>query len=144
MRHYAVDNQNYYIFKANTVEKNPYVHFQWGKFDFRMIFNAGNKDVINENLKIAFSAANGEQYLAKTLEVFYQNEWFEFVKPTSHGIQLEEALTTLLVLSQSDSYGLLSLVFFLFLLLVCVLQKDFCFSVHEHIPCIESHFFWFF
>jgi len=94
MRHYAVDNQNYYIFKSNTVEKNPYVHFQWGKFDFRMIFIAGNKDVINENLKIAFSTANGEQYLAKTLEVFYQNEWFEFVKPTSHGIQLEETLWT--------------------------------------------------
>ena len=94
MRHYSVDNQNYYIFKTNTVEKTPYVHFQWGKFDFRMIFVTGTKDLINKNLKIAFSAANGEQYLANTLEVFYQNEWFEFVKPTSHGIQLEETLWT--------------------------------------------------
>ena len=95
MRHYAVDNQNYYIFKTNSVEKNPYVHFQWGKFDFRMTFIAGNKNLISENIKIAFSAANGEQFLAKTLEVFYQNEWFEYVKPTSHGMLLEETLWTL-------------------------------------------------
>ena len=94
MRHYAVDNQNYYIFKTNTVEKNPYVHFQWGKFDFRMIFIAGNKDIIKANLKIAYSTANGEQFLANTLKVFYQNEWFEFVKTTSHGLQLEETLWT--------------------------------------------------
>ena len=94
MRHYTVDNQNYYIFKTNTVEKSPYVHFQWGKFDFRMIFIAGNKDLKNKNHKIAYATANGEQYLADTLEVFYQNEWFKFVKPTSHGIQLDETLWT--------------------------------------------------
>tara|TARA_Y100001970_G_C14231613_1_gene858999 strand:- start:1962 stop:2420 length:459 start_codon:yes stop_codon:yes gene_type:complete len=92
MRHYSVYNQNYYIFKTNSVEKNPYVHFQWGKFDFRMTFFSGDKDLIEKNPKIAFSAANGEQFIAKTLEVFYQNEWFEFVKPTSHGLQLEETL----------------------------------------------------
>ena len=94
MRHYSVDNQNYYIFKTNTVEENPYVHFQWGKFDFRMTFFSGKKNIIQENSKIAFTSANGDQFLAKSLEVFYQNEWFEFVKPTSHGMQLEETLWT--------------------------------------------------
>ena len=94
MRHYAVDNQNYYIFKTNTVEENPYVHFQWGKFDFRMTFFSGKKNFIQENSKTAFTSANGDQFLAKSLEVFYQNEWFEFVKPTSHGMQLEETLWT--------------------------------------------------
>ena len=92
MRHYSIDNQNYYIFKTNNVEKNPYVQFQWGKFDFLMTFISANKDLVSENIKIAFSAANGERYLAKNLEVFYQNEWFEYVKTTSHGMQLEETL----------------------------------------------------
>lgn len=92
MRHYSVDHQNYYIFKSNSGEKNPFVHFQWGKFDFRMTFIAGTNEDIQKNQKIAFTAANGEQYLAKLLEVFYQNEWFEYVKPTAHGMLLEETL----------------------------------------------------
>ena len=94
MRHYSVDNQNYYIFKTNTVEKTPNVHFQWGKFDFRMTFVSSNREIIQANPKNSFKTANGEQYLVKSLEVFYQNEWFKFVKPTSHGIQLEETLWT--------------------------------------------------
>ena len=92
MRHYSVDNQNYYIFKTNSVKNRPYVHFQWGKFDFRMTFIAGDNDLIEKNPKIVFSNANEEKFLAMTLEVFYQNEWFEYVKTTSHGIQLEETL----------------------------------------------------
>ena len=77
MRHYSVENQNYYIFKKNNVEKKPFVQFQWGKFDFRMTFVSGEKDLIQENPKIAFSAAHGEKYLAKTLEVFYQKRGLE-------------------------------------------------------------------
>ncbi len=94
MRHYSVENQNYYIFKTNSVENKPYVHFQWGKFDFRMTFISGENDLIEKNPKIAFSTASGEKFLAMTLEVFYQNEWFEYVKTTSHGLQLEETLWT--------------------------------------------------
>jgi len=92
MRHYSVDNQNYYIFKTNTVEKTPYVQFQWGKFDFRMTFISESNHLIQEHPSIAYTAANGENYLAKKLEVFYQNEWYEYIKATSHGIQLEETL----------------------------------------------------
>ena len=92
MRQYSVDHQNYHIFKTETGEKNPYVHFQWGKFDFRMTFNTCSKDAVQENPKKAFSSANGKQYLAGLFEVLYQSEWFEFVKPTAHGMQLEETL----------------------------------------------------
>ena len=92
MRQYSIDRQNYHIFKTETSEKKPYVHFQWGKFDFRMTFNADSKDIIRENPKKAFSAENGNQYLAELFEVLYQGEWFEFVKPTAHGMELEETL----------------------------------------------------
>ena len=72
MRQYSVDHQNYHIFKTETGEKNPYVHFQWGKFDFRMTFNTCSKDAVRENPKKAFSSANGKQYLAALFEVLYQ------------------------------------------------------------------------
>ena len=92
MRQYSVDHQNYHIFKTETGEKNQYVHFQWGKFDFRMTFYTGSKDAVRENPKKAFASENGKQYLAGLFEVLYQSEWFEFIKPTAHGMQLEETL----------------------------------------------------
>jgi hypothetical protein len=92
VRQYSVDHQNYHIFKTETGEKNQYVHFQWGKFDFRMTFNTGSKDALLENPKKAFASENGKQYLAGLFEVLYQSEWFEFIKPTAHGMQLEETL----------------------------------------------------
>ena len=92
MKNYSVDHQNYHIFKAETGNKNQYVHFQWGKFDFRITFTAAAKDAIRNNLKLAFSAPNGEKYLSEKFEVLHRNEWFEFVKPTAHGMQLDETL----------------------------------------------------
>ena len=92
MKNYSVDHQNYQIFKAETGNKSQYVHFQWGKFDFRMTFTAAAKDAIRNNPKLAFSAPNGKKYLAEKFEVLHMNEWFEFVKPTAHGMQLDETL----------------------------------------------------
>ena len=92
MKNYSVDHQNYQIFKAETGNKSQYVHFQWGKFDFRMTFTAAAKDAIRNNPKLAFSAPNGKIYLAEKFEVLHRNEWFEFVKPTAHGMQLDETL----------------------------------------------------
>ena len=92
MRQYSIDRQNYHIFKTESDEKNPYVHFQWGKFDFRMTFKAGSKETVRKNPKKVFSAENGKQYLAKVFEVLFQGEWYEFVKPTAHGMTLEETL----------------------------------------------------
>ena len=92
MKNYSVDHQNYQIFKAKTCNNSQYVHFQWGKFDFRMTFTAAAKDAIRNNPKLAFSAPNGKKYLAEKFEVLHRNEWFEFVKPTAHGMQLDETL----------------------------------------------------
>jgi len=92
VKSYSVDHQNYQIFKAETGNKSQYVHFQWGKFDFRMTFTVAAKDAIRNNPKLAFSATNGKKYLAEKFEVLHKNEWFEFVKPTAHGMLLDETL----------------------------------------------------
>ena len=87
MRQYSIDRQNYHIFKTESGEKNPYVHFQWGKFDFRMTFKAGSIETVRKNPKKVFSAENGKQYLAKVFEVLFQGEWNmpTFVLELAHG-----------------------------------------------------------
>ena len=91
MKTYTVDHQNYHIFKTGIGGKNQFVHFQWGKFDFRMTFII-LKNTQQNNPEKTLSAKNGSKYLIEKFEVLYQNEWFEFVKPTAHGMQLEETL----------------------------------------------------
>ena len=91
MKNYTVDHQNYHIFKTEIGSKKQFVHFQWGKFDFRMTFIILKNTQQNNPEKIFF-AKNGSKYFIEKFEVLYQNEWFEFVKPTAHGMQLEETL----------------------------------------------------
>ena len=91
MKNYTVDHQNYQIFKTGNVNKKQFVHFQWGKFDFRMTFII-SKNTQQKNPEKTLSAKNGCKYLIGKFEVLYQNEWFEFVKPTAHGMQFEETL----------------------------------------------------
>ncbi|MBC8259138.1 MAG: hypothetical protein H8E38_08980 [SAR324 cluster bacterium] len=91
MKKFTVDHQNYHIFKTKSGAKTQSVHFQWGKFDFRMTF-AGSGKATQRNAALGFSAADGSQFSVTKFEVLYQNEWFEFVKPTAHGMQLEETL----------------------------------------------------
>ena len=91
MKNYTVDHQNYHIFKTGIGEKKQFVHFQWGKFDFRMTFVI-IKNKQQNNLVEAIHAKNGSEYLIDKFEVLYHNEWFEFVKSTAHGMQLEETL----------------------------------------------------
>ena len=91
MKNYTVDHQNYYIFKTEIGANIQFVHFQWGKFDFRMTFVI-LKNAQKKNSEKTFSAKNGSKYLIEKFEVLYQNEWFEFVKSTAHGMQLEETL----------------------------------------------------
>ncbi len=92
MKNYTVDHQNYHIFKAETGIDSQFVHFQWGKFDFRMTFSISEKDESQINSKNMFSSQDGSKYAADKFEVLYHNEWYEFVKPTAHGMQFEEIL----------------------------------------------------
>ena len=92
MKNYTVDHQNYHIFKAESGTNSQFVHFQWGKFDFRMIFSISEKDENQINSKNIFSSQDGSKYAADKFEVLYHNEWYEFVKPTAHGMQFEETL----------------------------------------------------
>ena len=92
MKNYTVDHQNYHIFKAETGIDSQFVHFQWGKFDFRMTFSIFEKDENQINSKNMFSSQDGSKYAADKFEVLYHNEWYEFVKPTAHGMQFEETL----------------------------------------------------
>ena len=92
MKNYTVDHQNYHIFKAESGTDSQFVHFQWGKFDFRMTFSIFEKEESQINSKNTYSSQNGGRYAADKFEVLYHNEWYEFVKPTAHGMQFEETL----------------------------------------------------
>ena len=92
MKNYTVDHQNYHIFKTESDTDFQFVHFQWGKFDFRMTFSISEKDEGQINSKNIFSSQDGSKYVADKFEVLYHNKWYEFVKPTAHGMQFEETL----------------------------------------------------
>ena len=92
MKNYIVDHQNYHIFKAESGTDSQFVHFQWGKFDFRMTFSISEKDESQINSKNTYSSQDGCKYAADKFEVLYHNEWYEFVKPTAHGMQFGETL----------------------------------------------------
>ena len=92
MKNYTVDHQNYHIFKAESGTDSQFVHFQWGKFDFRMTFLISENDESQINSKNLFSSKDGSKFDADKFEVLYHNEWYEFVKPTAHGMQFEESL----------------------------------------------------
>ena len=92
MKNYTVDHQNYHIFKAELGTDFQFVHFQWGKFDFRMSFSISEKDESQINSKNIFSSQAGSKYATDKFELLYHNEWYEFVKPTAHGMQFEETL----------------------------------------------------
>ena len=92
MKNYTVDHQNYHIFKAELGTDFQFVHFQWGKFDFRMSFSISEKDESQINSKNIFSSQDGSKYATDKFEVLYHNKWYEFVKPTAPGMQFEETL----------------------------------------------------
>ena len=92
MKNYTVDHQNYHIFKAESGTDSKFVHFQWGKFDFRMTFSIFKKDESQINTKKIYSSQDGNKYVSEKFEVLYHNKWYDFIKPTAHGMQFEEIL----------------------------------------------------
>ena len=92
MKNYTVDHQNYHIFKAESDIDYQLVHFQWGKFDFRMTFSISRKDESLINSKKIYSSQDGNKYSSEKFEVLYHNQWYEYLETTSHGMQFEETL----------------------------------------------------
>ncbi len=91
MNRYTVDRQNYSIFKTGSNPEHPYVHFFWGKFDFRLTFQPLQDERAENNREPTYSL-NGKPYRAAELELLHHDQWYRLVGPTAHGLQLEETL----------------------------------------------------
>jgi len=57
-----------------------------------MTFSISEKHQSQVNSKKIYSSQDGSKYTSDKFEVLYHNEWYEFVKPTAHGMQFEETL----------------------------------------------------
>ena len=93
MKIYSIDRQNYRIFKSEKSSDSPFVHFFWGKFDFRLSFeiNPDSSTDTDKDSKLLFSG-QGKQFQSGTLELLHHHKWYQYVKPTAHGLVLEETL----------------------------------------------------
>ena len=91
MKNYSIDRQNYRIFKAEKSYESPFVHFFWGKFDFRLSFEINSDSSTDKDSKLLFSG-QGKQFQSGTLELLHHHKWYQYVKPTAHGLVLEETL----------------------------------------------------
>ena len=83
--------ENYKIFKTEKNQDTPHVHFFWGKFDFRMSFVVCRESSNDKDSALLFSG-QGKKYKAGSLELLHHHQWYQFVKPTGHGLVLEETL----------------------------------------------------
>ena len=91
MKNYSIDRQNYRIFKSEKSSDSPFVHFFWGKFDFRLSFEINSDSSTDKDSKLLFSG-QGKQFQSGTLELLHHHKWYQYVKPTAHGLVLEETL----------------------------------------------------
>ena len=55
MKNYSIDRQNYRIFKSEKSSDSPFVHFFWGKFDFRLSFEINSDSSTDKDSKLLFS-----------------------------------------------------------------------------------------
>ena len=70
----------------------PSVHFLWGKFDFRAILERTEESKAVAQPDRGFRNESDQYFVLKSLQNLYRMEWYEFVRPTAHGLQLEETL----------------------------------------------------
>ena len=91
MNSYTFRRQNYFVFQVDCDPVTPSVHFLWGKFDFRAILERTESKVMAQPDR-GFRDESGQYFVLKSLQNLYRTEWYEFVRPTAHGLQLEETL----------------------------------------------------
>ena len=91
MNSYTFRRQNYFVFQVDRDPVTPSVHLLWGKFDFRAILERTESKVMAQPDR-GFRDESGQYFVLKSLQNLYRTEWYEFVRPTAHGLQLEETL----------------------------------------------------
>ncbi len=89
MKRYTFNRQNYNIFKSDAEAERPFLYFFWGKFDFRLILVPTDAETAEAAPKKSFQR-NGQFFIVESFQLKHHNEWFDYVKPTAHGLQLEE------------------------------------------------------
>ena len=92
MNSYTFRRQNYFVFKVDHDPVMPSVHFLWGKFDFRAILERTEESKAVAQPDRGFRNESDQYFVLKSLQNLYRMEWYEFVRPTAHGLQLEETL----------------------------------------------------
>jgi hypothetical protein len=93
VKSYTFRRQNYFVFQmADATAAQPFVHFLWGKFDFRCTLKTVEKGEAEAQPKQSFSSEDGNFFALDSFQNLYRNEWYDFVKPTAHGLRLEETL----------------------------------------------------
>ena len=95
MKSYTFRRQNYFIFRVEADSNTPSVHFLWGKFDFRAVLAQVEETEAAQASRQSFRDRNGQYFRMQSLQNLYRSEWFEFVRPTAHGLQLEETMWSL-------------------------------------------------
>ncbi|MGA1598920.1 MAG: hypothetical protein ACO4AU_07700 [bacterium] len=89
MKRYTFDRQNYQIFKVDAEAERPFVHFLWGKFDFKIVLVPTDAETAASLPKKSFER-DGSFYVIENLLHLHHNQWYTFDRPTAHGLQLEE------------------------------------------------------
>ena len=91
MKHHTINRQNYTSLKTESDSGQLLLHFMWGKFDFRLFLKPVGASEAEAKPKRSFRR-NGAYYQVATLQLQHRNRWYEYVKPTAHGLQFEETL----------------------------------------------------
>jgi len=90
MKQYTVNHQNYQVLQTRQTKAPFSVQFQWGKFDFFFHFKKVDSGMSTDTQ--FYSNKSGQMLSPSLLQISVKNERFDFVKPTAHGLSLEETL----------------------------------------------------
>lgn len=89
VKQHTINRQNYTILKTGNASGQLRLSFMWGKFDFRLLLKSVESTEAEAQPKRSFQR-DGLHYQVASLQLQLRNRWYEYVKPTAHGLQLEE------------------------------------------------------
>jgi len=89
VKQHTINRQNYSILKTGSESGKLLLHFMWGKFDFQLLLKSVGASEAQAQPKRSFRKG-GAHYQVAALQLQLRNRWYEYVRPTAHGLQLEE------------------------------------------------------